>query len=59
MARFKLVHKGLKFLPVDFDRQVLPGSFEFALSRKRGRYPLLLDLVTQLGSGTESRIQNR
>lgn len=31
MARFKLVHKGLKFLPVDFDRQVLPGSFEFAL----------------------------
>lgn len=31
MARFKLVHKGLKFLPVDLDRQVLPGSFEFAL----------------------------
>ena len=31
MARFKPIHKGLKFLPVDFDRQVLPGSFEYAL----------------------------
>src|SRR4051812_39438712 len=31
MARFKPIHKGLKLLPVDFDRQVLPGSFEFAL----------------------------
>ncbi len=32
MARFKPIHKGLKLLPVDFDRQVLPGSFEYALS---------------------------
>jgi len=31
MPRFKPVHKGLKLLPVDFDRQVLPGSFEHAL----------------------------
>ena len=31
MARFKPIHKGLKLLPVDFDRQVIPGSFEYAL----------------------------
>ena len=31
MARFKAIHKGLKLLPVDFDRQVVPGSFEYAL----------------------------
>lgn len=31
MARFKPVHRGLKLLPVDFDQQVLPGSFEHAL----------------------------
>ena len=31
MARFKPIHKGLKLLPVDFDRQVTPGSFEYAL----------------------------
>jgi transposase len=31
MARFKPVHKGLKLLPVDFDKQVQPGSFEYAL----------------------------
>lgn len=31
MPRFKSVHKGLKLLPVDFDRQVMPGSFEHAL----------------------------
>lgn len=31
MPRFKPVHKGLKLLPIDFDKQVLPGSFEFAL----------------------------
>lgn len=32
MPRFKPVHKGLKLLPVDFDRQLLPGTFEHALS---------------------------
>ncbi len=32
MPRYKPVHKGLKLLPVDFDKQVLPGSFEHALS---------------------------
>ncbi len=31
MARYKPVYKGLKLLGVDFDRQVLPGSFEHAL----------------------------
>ncbi len=31
MARYKPTHKGLKLLPVDFDRQVIPGSFEHAL----------------------------
>jgi len=31
MARFKPIHKGLKLIPVDFDRQVIPGSFEHAL----------------------------
>lgn len=32
MPRYKPTHKGLKLLPVDFDRQVLqPGSFEYAL----------------------------
>ncbi len=31
MPRFKPVHRGLKLLPVDFDKQVQPGSFEYAL----------------------------
>jgi transposase len=31
MPRFKPVHQGLKLLPVDFDKQILPGSFEHAL----------------------------
>lgn len=31
MARYIPTHKGLKLLPVDFDRQVIPGSFEHAL----------------------------
>lgn len=31
MPRFKTIHKGLKLLPVDFDKQLLPGSFEHAL----------------------------
>ncbi|MEN6586450.1 MAG: IS1182 family transposase [Sulfuricella sp.] len=31
MPRYKPVHKGLKLLPVDFDKQVQPGSFEHAL----------------------------
>lgn len=32
MPRFKPVHKGLKLLPVDFERQLVPGTFEHALS---------------------------
>lgn len=31
MPRFKVVHKGLKLLPIDFDKQLLPGTFEHAL----------------------------
>jgi len=31
MPRFKPIHKGMKLLPVDFDRQIQPGSFEHAL----------------------------
>ena len=31
MPRFKPIYKGLKLLPVDFDKQVQPGSFEYAL----------------------------
>lgn len=31
MARFKPVQKGLMLLPVDFSRQIIPGSFEHAL----------------------------
>lgn len=29
MARFKPVHKGLKLLPVEFDQQIQPGTFEY------------------------------
>ncbi|MBS4095564.1 MAG: transposase [Sulfuricella sp.] len=31
MPRYKPIHQGLKLLPVDFDKQVQPGSFEHAL----------------------------
>lgn len=31
MARYQPIHTGLKLLPVDFDRQVISGSFEHAL----------------------------
>lgn len=31
MPRFKPIHQGMKLLPVDFDRQIQPGTFEFAL----------------------------
>jgi transposase len=31
MPRFKTPDHGLKMIPVDFDRQVIPGSFEHAL----------------------------
>ena len=31
MARFKPVRSGLVLLPVDFDKQIQPGSFEYAL----------------------------
>jgi transposase len=31
MARFKAIDMSPKFIPVDFSRQILPGSFEYAL----------------------------
>lgn len=31
MPRFKPVYRGLKLLPIDFDKQIVPGSFEHAL----------------------------
>ena len=31
MPRYKPVQKGLKLLSVDFERQVQPGGFEYAL----------------------------
>ena len=31
MARYKPIHQGVKLLAVDFDRQILPGTFEYAL----------------------------
>jgi hypothetical protein len=31
MARFKTPETGMKLVPVDFQQQVLPGTFEFAL----------------------------
>lgn len=31
MPRFKRTDYGLKFVPVDFSRQIIPGSFEHAL----------------------------
>ena len=32
MARYKRIDTGLKLLPVDLSRQLLPGTFEHALS---------------------------
>ncbi len=31
MPRFKPVHKGLKLLSIDFEKQIIPGTFEHAL----------------------------
>ncbi len=31
MARYKPIEMSPKFIPVDFSRQILPGSFEYAL----------------------------
>ena len=31
MVRYKPMHQGLKLLALDFDRQILPGTFEYAL----------------------------
>jgi transposase len=33
MARYKPIDMSPKFIPVDFSRQILPGSFEYALCR--------------------------
>ena len=44
MPRFKTPDYGLKMIPVDFERQVLPGSFEFALCHLVDRELDLSDL---------------
>lgn len=31
MARYKRIDTGLKFLPIDLSRQLVPGTFEHAL----------------------------
>lgn len=50
MPRFKLLHAGFKLIPVDFERQVLPGTFEHALC-------YLIDHEVDL-SGLEARYRN-
>lgn len=50
MARFRRVETGLKLIPVDFEQQVLPGTFEFALC-------YLIDHEADL-SGLEGRYRN-
>ncbi len=50
MPRFKTPDYGLKMIPVDFQRQVLPGSFEFALCH-------LVDKELDL-SALRSRVRN-
>lgn len=51
MPRFKSADCGLKFVPVDFLRQVLPGTFEHALC-------YLIDQREVDLSGLEARIRN-
>jgi transposase len=53
MARFKPIHKGLKLLPVDFDRQVQPGSFEFALCHLVDHELNLADFHSRYKNDTE------
>jgi hypothetical protein len=50
MPRFKPVHKGVKLLPVDFDQQLQPGTFEHALAH-------LIDHECDL-TGFEARYRN-
>lgn len=50
MPRFKTPDYGLKMIPVDFDRQVIPGSFEHALCH-------LVDHEIDL-AGLEARYRN-
>ncbi len=35
MPRYKPIHTGMKFLPIDLSVQLLPGNFEHALSHLR------------------------
>ena len=50
MPRFKIPNYGLKIIPVDFERQVPPGTFEFALC-------LLVDRELDL-SGLRARFRH-
>jgi hypothetical protein len=51
MARYKRIETGLKLLPVDLARQLIPGSFEHALCH-------LIDAGEVDLSGLEARIRN-
>ena len=50
MARYKPVESGMKLLPVDLSRQLLPGTFEHALS-------LLIDEELDLNA-LHARVKN-
>jgi transposase len=51
MPRFKQTDYGLKFVPVDFAKQIVPGSFEHALS-------FLIDSGEVDLSALEARLRN-
>jgi hypothetical protein len=51
MARYKVVDRSPRFLPVVLDAQWMPGSFEYALD-------CLIDNEKLDGSGLDSRYSN-
>ncbi len=59
MARFKPIHQGLKLLPVDFDRQVIPGSFDYALGHLVDRELDLSAFHARYRNGLESESGSR
>lgn len=50
MARYKPMHQGLKLLALDFDRQILRGTFEYAL-----RHVLVKSHLTPLFETTQTQ----
>jgi hypothetical protein len=51
MPRYKRIETGLKLLPVDLARQIVPGSFEHALCH-------LIDAGEVDLSGLQARLRN-